>query len=377
MLTKQYILVGNYPPPFSGQSIAFKTLVDGFQEAGISYKVINIIEREGRRSKIQRIITYLKAFIKLLFFLTKKETKTVYHILSSSSTGFLRDFILINMSSLFGKKIILHSHNGNYDCFYNSQKEHKKKIIKSTIQKAHKIILLSSKLRKTFYFIENNKMFQYICNGLPFTIDENETKAENDLINVLFLSNLIESKGYLDLLSAAVLLKKRNAINKYHFHFAGAFMLNPSQDKSYKTIEEAKKLFNNIITNDNLEKNVTYHGVVKGDTKAALLKKADIFILPTYYNVEAQPITIIEAMAFETAVFATNYRGISEMITPPKNGAFILPECPVDIVEKLERTSFSELREMGKISFRLYKEKFTKEYHLKQMLEVFKDLDND
>lgn len=377
MLKSYYILIGNYPPPFSGQSIAFKTLVDGFQKKAIFYKMIDTIEKDGKRWILFRIITYFKVFVKLFFFLTDKNSKIVYHIVSSSSSGFWRDFLIINLSFFFGKKIILHSHNGNYHLFYNSQTKYKKKIIKSTISKADKIILLSSNLRKTFGFITDSQKFQFICNGLPFNIEENESKIDNSIIDILYLSNLIESKGYLDLLNSAVLLNEANLISKYHFHFAGSFMLNPSQDKSYKTLKEAKDIFKKIIQKNNLEKFVTYHGVLKGDDKTALLKKADIFILPTYYDIEAQPITIIEAMAFKTPVFATKYRGIRDMIIPNQNGLFILPKCPVDIVKNLEKVSLPELRKMGEFSFNLYKEKFTKKSHLQKMLEVFKGLEYD
>lgn len=377
MSQSYYILIGNYPPPYSGQSVAFKTLVDGLHEKGIAFKMINTVEVDGKRNIIHRVITYYKVFVKLFYFLSNKHSKIVYHIVSSSPSGFWRDFIIINISSLYGKKIILHSHNGNYQLFYNTQKNYKKRIIKSTINKADKIILLSSKLKNTFSFITDSRKLRFICNGLPFNIEENESKIDNARIDILYLSNLIEAKGYLDLLNAAVLLNKSNSINKYHFHFAGSFMLNPSQDKSYKTLEEAKDNFKRIIHKNQLERFITYHGVLKDDNKKALLEKADLFILPTYYNVEAQPITIIEAMAFKIPVFATNYRGIEEMIIPNQNGVFILPESPVDIVDKLENVTLDDLRKMGEFSFRIYKEKFTKKIHLEKMLDVFKELDYD
>ena len=60
-----------------------------------------------------------------------------------------------------------------------------------------------------------------------------------------------------------------------------------------------------------------------------------MFVLPSYYNLEAQPITIIEAMAFGCAVYATDYRGIPEILEDRVNGEFIKPKDPQDIFEKL------------------------------------------
>jgi glycosyltransferase involved in cell wall biosynthesis len=364
------IFVGNYPPPFSGQSIAFKTLVDGYSEKFEDYFVINTIEKLGKRDTFSRTLDYVVVIFKLLFLLIFKDTETIYHIISSHKKGFIRDYIVINLSYIFGKRIILHSHNGNYNQFFDFSSKRMQRSIYDTISKASTIILLSTKLRNTFYFIKEDNKFVFVNNGLPLERPLNIKKNKENNFSVLFLSNLIESKGYLDILETIILLKKMNLISKFHFHFAGDFMLNSSQDISYNSIQGAKDLFFQLIRDNQISDYVSYHGIVQGEKKNTLLKKADIFLLPTYYNVEAQPLTIIEAIAFGCAIFSTNYRGISEMLIDNYNGKFIEPKNPLDIANKLKDLNTSIIEEYSKNSIGLFDKYFTKEQHILKMINV-------
>lgn len=364
------IFIGNYPPPFSGQSIAFKTLVDGYSIKSKDFFVINTIEKIGKRGVVYRVLDYIGVIFKLLYLLLFKKVNTIYHIVSSNKNGFIRDFVVINISYLFGKKIVLHSHNGNYDQFYDSGSDSLKKNIFKTIHKANTVILLSEKLRNTFYFITEDNKFAYVNNGLPIDRPKILNKGKEEVFSILYLSNLIESKGYLDVIKAAILMKEMKILSKFHFHFAGDFMLNSSQDKSYKSINEARQLFLSLIEENNLSDYITYHGIVQGDKKDSLLYNADVFLLPTYYNVEAQPITIIEAIAYGCAIFATNYRGIPEMLINDENGQYIEPNNPLDIAEKLKNLNRIKIEKYSKCSIDLFDKHFTKEQHISNMLNL-------
>lgn len=366
------IFIGNYPPPFSGQSIAFKTLVDGYSSKSNFFFVINTIEKPGKRNVIHRMIDYIGVTFKLLYLLIFKKVDTVYHIVSSHKNGFIRDFVVISISSFFKKKIVLHSHNGNYDQFYDSCSDSLKKIIHKTISKSIKIVLLSKKLRRTFYFIKKDSLFLYVNNGLPIDRPVVLNKSKDEIFSILYLSNLIESKGYLDVVKAAILMKEKNILPKFHFHFAGDFMLNSSQDKSYTKVTEARQLFFNLLEENDLSNYITYHGVVQGDKKNNLLQNADVFLLPTYYNVEAQPLTIIEALAYGCAIFATNYRGIPEMLIDGYNGKFVESNSPYSIATNLMDVNRENIQEYSKNSIHLFDKSFTKENHIHNMINVIK-----
>ncbi len=170
------ILIGNYPPPISGQSIAFKTLVDDFKKNKKKYFFVNTVEKDGKRDLLSRSFDYITIILKLLYILLFKKTVVVYHILSSNKIGFFRDFLIINISFIFRKKIILHSHNGNYNIFFKSCSVSLQKVISSTINKADKIILLSKRLTNTFFFVNDKKKLEYVTNGISTKIKKRFNK---------------------------------------------------------------------------------------------------------------------------------------------------------------------------------------------------------
>ena len=372
------LFIGNYPPPLSGQAIAFKLIYDEYSIKEKSF-LINTIEKQGRRSVFFRLIDYLRVFVKLIYYLVFIDIDQVYHIISSNKIGFYRDYLIINISKLFNKRLVIHSHNGNYGDFYNGSNKSFQNKIKKTIDKVDSIILLSEKLRNTFYFIEDNK-FSFIPNGLPQEIikDDRQKKTLNKgHINILFLSNLIESKGYLDILEALRILNEKGQIDRFKIHLAGDFMLNMSQDESYKSLGDAKNLFFGRIKDYGLDEHVEYHGVVYGERKDSLLKNANVFLLPTYYNIEAQPITIIEAMAYGLAIYSTNYRAIPDMLIDNYNGEFVEQKNPLNLAKKLAEISIEKLEKYSNNSLALFERKFTKENHVDAMVSLLKNTDFD
>ncbi|OKH36051.1 glycosyl transferase group 1 [[Phormidium ambiguum] IAM M-71] len=110
---------------------------------------------------------------------------------------------------------------------------------------------------------------------------------------ILFMSRVDPKKG-LDLLIPALQNLANSGIN-FHFVLAGS---NP-QDPEYE-----EKIRSQISTT--LPGNVTITGFVTGDRKLALLQKADLFVLPSYY--ENFGIAVAEAMAAGTPVCIT--RGV-------------------------------------------------------------------
>src|SRR5207248_4725312 len=56
-----------------------------------------------------------------------------------------------------------------------------------------------------------------------------------------------------------------------------------------------------------------YFGFVSGEQKHRLLREADLFCFPTYYENENQPVNLIEAMAFGLPILTTRWRSIPEL----------------------------------------------------------------
>src|SRR6266478_2194162 len=91
-----------------------------------------------------------------------------------------------------------------------------------------------------------------------------------------------------------------------------------------RVTEEEREVFNGIITQIRMARMVDYLGFVSGQKKNELLREADLFCFPTFYQNENQPVNLIEAMAFGLPILTTRWRSIPELF-PPGHG------CLVDI----------------------------------------------
>jgi glycosyltransferase involved in cell wall biosynthesis len=141
---------------------------------------------------------------------------------------------------------------------------------------------------------------------------------------------MIESKGYLDIIEALRLLKEKYFIEDFHCDFCGEFLMS-DDTINFDDIEAAERHFFQKIQEYKLGSNVSYKGLVKGFEKQSILAKSGIFILPTYYHSEAQPLSILEAMSAGLIVISTNYRAISDMVINDQTGIIVSPKSPEEL----------------------------------------------
>ena len=143
---------------------------------------------------------------------------------------------------------------------------------------------------------------------------------EINILQILYLSNLMKSKGILDLMEACLKLKEEEF--KFHLNLAGNIE------------EEILETVNQMIKD--LGDSVTYNGVVKGDKKVTLLKDNHIFCLPTYYPNEGQPISILEAMGNGLAIITTTQGGMVDIFKDGENGVLCYKKNPESICEAIK-----------------------------------------
>ena len=235
--------------------------------------------------------------------------------------------------------------------------------------KTHKIIVLGDALKHIFKFdlrLENK--ITVINNCLTFELPKKIIKSNKKTkkkINILFLSNLIESKGYNDLLEALRLLKIEGI--EFQASFCGKFYLSPDDTKKYE-VGELRKSFFKKIDEFNLSKNIKYISDLSFDQKIEELSLSDIFILPTNYIYEGQPVSIIEALAFENIVIATKYRSIPDMIAENVEGFFVNYGDSKDIFNKIKwiynNETYAKIMQIN--AHQRYLKQFTIDKHIKK-----------
>ncbi|MBF0495735.1 MAG: glycosyltransferase family 4 protein [Deltaproteobacteria bacterium] len=332
------LMVGPYPPPDNGMSLAFKMLFDGLKSSGeFDLHLVNLSSKDSTRrdegftfGRLAEVAGVLFNFIRVL---VRFRPTLVYLTISQSKLGFLKDALMINLARLSGALVVTHLHGGNFKGLYLRLSPLSRSLVKRTLAGCRFLIVLSQNLAADFNFVPQweNKI-RVVPNALPAAISHDVGgKGISQPFNVLFLSSLILEKGYLDVLEAAAILKQQGYMG-VHTYFAGNFLL--AQD-NYTNPEEMRAEFQSKTIYLGLSGLIHYLGFISGNAKQALLEKCHLFVLPTYYANEGQPLSIIEAMAAGLPVITTKYRGITALINDGENGFFVPPKSPAAIADRI------------------------------------------
>ncbi|WP_190275012.1 glycosyltransferase family 4 protein [Cyanobacterium aponinum] len=368
----------------SGVSLSFDSLIDGFKLIDYQPEVIYIVDSRKSATYGSFSLTRVKDSLKAIFEALQKipNQEVIYMTISSSKLGFIRDMMIIWFAWFFKKRVILHLHGGGYKDFYLGQSSLFQKLIRSTLAKSTHIVVLGELLRDQFYFVPDiDGKIKFIPNGLTTNLNTNLAKVKSlpstdQCLRLLYLSNLIPSKGYLILLDACIKLIKNHGI-RLICDFCGDFSLTVVDDKSLD-VKKQKEDFFFKIKQAGLEDYIIYHGRVSGEKKEKMLREANFFVLPTFYSWEGQPLSIIEALAFGTPIISTYHKGIPEQVKDEYNGYLIKTNDPQEIIDAILKgiKSPDNYSTLSKNAIKHFQDHFTREVHLKRLISLICEDDN-
>ena len=180
-------------------------------------------------------------------------------------------------------------------------------------------------------------------------------------VNLLFLSNLIPSKGVYVLLDACKILKDCGL--RFQCNFVGG----ESKEMDRRAFEEAVK-------ERGLEGCVLYHGPKYGEEKEHYWSMADVFVQPTYED--CFPLTILEAMQHALPVVSTDEGAVPDMVADGENGFVCRRKDAEGLAQALERLLQDEAlrHRMGAEGYRRYKEKFTLSCFEHRFTEILREM---
>lgn len=189
--------------------------------------------------------------------------------------------------------------------------------------------------------------------------DENNISHDDYVFS--FTGRLVKEKGIFELVRAF-----KSVVQKYpntKLVLVGGLLESERDHGSYQE-----------LMNDLDHSAIRYLGFRKDIP--TIMKASDVFVLPSYR--EGLPRSIIEAMAMETPIIATNIRGCREEVFPGENGFLVekenvdeLEEAMVSMLESPKRVS-----EYGKRSREIVEELFDEEKVLAKQIKLFDELTN-
>jgi len=302
-----------------------------------------------------------KVIFQLLYNLIFWNPKKVYFEMAPCGNAFIRDSIYVWICKLFGKKIICQFHGRGMNESVNN-----KLILKyyRAVLKNVKCILLSESLYYSVDKVVPKENACFLPNGIPDEITDSEFKkilnerSKNKKLMLLYLSNMVPSKGVMDTLEICKLLKKDNV--DFICNFVGAWDSDDFKAEWFKKVKEY-----------NLMGNCSYLGPKYGDEKKSILSKTDYLIFPTKYPRECYPLVILEAFMFGIPVLSYNTGAIKEIISTSELGFVSDKNNYKEIYNYLKNKK--SLIEVGSSIRNTFKSKFTFDIAEKRMCDILKN----
>jgi glycosyltransferase involved in cell wall biosynthesis len=361
-MKKKLILIAPLPPPITGQSVVseylLKKLDENFDIISINYGRKDAVSSSGLNLAFIKKVLNLGKLIKK----NKNDTDIVYFTISQSIPGNLKDlYLLYKMGKKLRQRCIIHLHGGYFDKLFDKLFFPIRLINRLLFQDIKSGIVLGNSLIKCLLPLMDQSRISVIENFFKNEIRISEmelkTKWQNpDLIKILFLSNMMKSKGYQELLDAFTGLDDDTRM-KFHLSFAGEFDSRKDKDAFLKTISEFQ--------------NISYNGTVSGIEKIKLLHESHALFLPTYYHIEGQPVSILESYASGLAVFTTDQGGIKDIFTDNTNGISIQKQSKKAIYDILK--DFHNYKDKYKI-FAYYNHSYSELFSENIFLDKIKKL---
>ena len=361
------LIIGPIPPPINGCSYANFILCKNLLQKGYKCKTINtstktISSKQGNSFSFKKAFSFLKIYFSVFKIIN---ATAIYFTPGQTFFGVLKYSPFILFCILYRKPYVIHVHGNYLGKQYHELKGIKKSIFKYLISNASVGIVLSESLKSNFEELLDFSKIVIVENFVEDGIytSTNEITKPNDKLRIVYLSNLMKEKGILELLNALIQLKEKNI--DFEALIAGGIEHDIENEVNQKL---------SVLKNY-----VQYLGIVQGHEKYKILTESNIFILPTYYKMEGQPISILEAMATGNIIVATPHGGIPDIISK-QNGYLIKSESPLSIVECLEKISDNIVQQtdfFSRHNMEYAKRNFTEKIFTDKILAVFEGLNNN
>jgi glycosyltransferase involved in cell wall biosynthesis len=365
----------------TGLSLAFELLIKGLEQAKVRHSVVDAafggdVQKAGAFSvkrAFETLWVILEVWLKLPF------ADVYYATLSTSIFGFIRDFTTGMVAKLLGKKVVFHLHGGGFEEFYCSQKPLVQSLVRVLYRRVDIVIVLGELLKEQFYCLGESidDKLVVVPNGLTLGVeDPGEIKRlMSKPFEMLYMSSLMPSKGFKDVIDAVIELKNSNNM-AVHLSLCGSFV-TAATEHGCQIVDESS--LNDYLKEHNISDSVTYCGQVLGGEKEKRFREADVFLLPTAYPWEGQPLSIIEAMAYSLPVISCAHKGIPELVDDGATG-YLTPKHSVSAISGVVAKMSDDPVNYKKMSIaarQKYQTSFTRNAHLRKIIAVILGCDEN
>lgn len=344
------VIVGQVPQPTHGQALANHYLVNGaYDHLRVHHVALRFSRTVADVSRFRpRKVLRLPGVIGRVWLhaLVGHRHVLVFSVGMRNRTPLLRDAAVLLLTRPLFRHIVLHVHTGG--C--RSQIERLPRWLRPVVERAYGDVDLALHLHASLD--DGGFRRPKRVSVLPYGVEDpgvppHGTPSEHEP-TVLFLGNLYPSKGTHLLVAAAQRLRERGVA--FRLVFAG----EAPDEGTRVALQDA------VVAAD-LTEHVSLVGPLFGADKERALRTARLLCLPTQYEGEAMPLSVIEAMAHGVAVVASTWRALPALVEHGVTGFLVAPGRVEDLAERLQQLLVcpEQARAMGRGGRTRYEQEFS------------------
>lgn len=305
----------------SGISSVVRLIVN--TNPGLHYVHFEIGRRDNEKGRFPMIKRVLGMYVNWLHLLVQQKDILVHFNTALCRLSAVRDFPMILITRILRRRIVVHLHGGDFLTDKNPP-FWMRNLIRLSLSGNIKVIVLSAVEEAVVTKIYRCKKIFVLPNCVDLSDAVSfDCPVRGNPITMLFLGRISADKGLEYLYNAISSLKSRGV--KLRFVMAG----RGPDEEVYRT--KFEKL---------LGESFEFPGVVYGVGKTELLKRCNIFILPSFY--EGLPMALLESMSFGLVPVATDVGSIKTVITDGLNGILIKSHSSSEIEAAVLKLSGDE-----------------------------------
>ena len=363
VLKPRLVLLGKLPPPYMGPAVATEIILKS--SLNRFYDIVHVDTKVNEdlgdlgKWKVSKLFRNLSVYRNLAATCLRTRPDIVVVPISQTTTGFLKDSILILIASLFSQSVVLQLRGSNFRNWYGQVGKGMKAYVSHVLGKSDGVIVLGNNLRYLFEdFFRKDQIF-VVPNGGNYELPV--AARGQDALRLLFIGHLKRSKGIQDVIQAVGILAGQTDI-PFRLDVIGGWL----DDDVRATCEK-------LVSDRNLP--VTFHSPELSHRRFEFLARADIFVFPPR-SPEGHPWVIVEALAAGLPIISTDQGAIRESVIHGENGFIVDTESPGEIADRLlQFMADVDLRiAMGKKSREFYLDKFTEEAMVHNLDAAFRGI---